>query len=85
MVIDVAQYQAVLMAVDDDPHILIDADGPKIRVLGLRQPVEFQTGLAGFIWRSNAAVFEAFCSAPVNLARLSVKVLAIRKSMRGSG
>jgi hypothetical protein len=36
-------------------------------------------GLAGFIWRSKAAVLTAFCSSPVNRARLSVNVSAIRR------
>ena len=35
----------------------------------------------GFIWRSKAVVFTAFCSCPVNRARLSVKVSAMRKSI----
>ena len=40
-------------------------------------------GCAGFSCRSNAVVFTDFCSSPVSLARLSVKVSAIRKSMKG--
>ena len=36
-------------------------------------------GLAGFICRSKAVVITAFCSSPVSLARLSVKVSAMRK------
>src|SRR6476469_6974210 len=42
-------------------------------------------GLAGFIWRSKAVVFTAFCSSPVSLARLSVKVSAMRNSIKSSG
>src|ERR1041385_4775411 len=38
-------------------------------------------GLAGFIWRSKAVVLTAFCSSPVNLARLSGKVSAMRNSI----
>src|SRR6266705_7044562 len=38
-------------------------------------------GLAGLTCRSNAVVFTAFCSSPVNRARLSVKVSAIRNSV----
>src|ERR1700760_1120856 len=38
-------------------------------------------GLAGLICKSNAVVFTAFCSSPVNRARLSVKVSAILNSI----
>ena len=38
----------------------------------------FRPGCAGFICRSNAAVLTAFCSSPVSLAKLSVKVSAMR-------
>ena len=39
-------------------------------------------GLAGFNCRSNALVLTAFCSSPVNFARLSVNVSAIRNCIR---
>src|ERR1700682_3984879 len=38
-------------------------------------------GLAGFSCKSNAVVLTAFCSSPVNRARLSVNVSAIRNSI----
>src|SRR5450759_1411174 len=38
-------------------------------------------GLAGLSCRSKAVVLTAFCSSPVNRARLSVKVSAIRNSV----
>src|ERR1043166_7933003 len=38
-------------------------------------------GWAGLSCRSNAVVFAAFCSSPVNRARLSVNVSAMRNSM----
>jgi hypothetical protein len=40
-------------------------------------------GLDGSSWRSKAVVFAAFCSSPVSLARLEVKVSAMRNSIRG--
>ena len=43
--IDVAQHQAVLAAMHDDSHVVIDAHRPEFRVLGLRQFVELQPGL----------------------------------------
>ena len=41
----------------------------------------FSPGRAGSICRSNAVVLTAFCSSPVSLARLSVKVSAMRNCM----
>jgi hypothetical protein len=38
-------------------------------------------GEAGLSWRSKAVVFTAFCSSPVNFARLDVNVSAIRNFM----
>ena len=42
----------------------------------------FKPGCAGFTCRSNAAVLTAFCSSPVSLTRLSVKVSAMRNCIR---
>lgn len=42
---------------------------------------KLKPGLAGLICKSNAVVLTAFCSSPVKLARLSVKVSAMRNSM----
>src|SRR5512137_1896889 len=39
---------------------------------------KLRPGLAGFIWRSKAVVFAAFCSSAVRRPRLSVNVSAIR-------
>src|SRR5437879_4770403 len=51
---------------------------------GLSSLWNCRLGCAGFIWRSKAAVLTAFCSSPVSLARLSVNVSAMRKSMSGA-
>ena len=40
-------------------------------------------GRAGSNWISKAVVFAAFCSSPASLARLSVKVSAMRNSISG--
>ena len=47
MVIDVAEQEAVLGAVNDDADVRADAHGPEIFITGAVEPVELQTRARG--------------------------------------
>ena len=54
----------------------------KFLSLALLSLWKLMPGLEGLSCKSNAVVLTAFCSSPTNLARLFVKVSAIRKSIQ---
>jgi len=58
---------------------LLTRTDQKFLFLALSSLCRLIPGLTGSSCRSKAVVFTAFCSSPVSLARLSVKVSAMRK------
>ena len=81
VVVDVAEQQAGLRAVGDDANVGADACGQKLGSRARSSRWNCNPGRDGSIWRSKAVVLAAFCSSPFSLARLSLKVSAMRKSM----
>ena len=82
VMIHVAQKQTRLGLREYQADVIVDADGVKPFVLALSSLWNFILGWAGFICRSKAVVFTAFCSSPVRRTRLSVKVSAMRNCIR---
>lgn len=76
MIADIGEQRPSAGVVDDEPDIGVDADRPELRVLRSCEPVEGAAWRNGSICTSNAA---AFCSYAVRRARLSGKVVAMRK------